>query len=295
MTLIDIEHYSKNMMATFPNSYVFTKRMAEHLLVENNTKNLPLYIIRPSIIGAALEEPFPGWTDSIGLAGGLYLLAGLGLLRELPGDPLNIGDIVPVDLVTNQIIASIPQASAQARQGKGVLYVNHCATSNVNPVNWKEVMEHLEAYWKRSPYESRIATPSVRMIKNQSMYEATFSLTRKLPVSVAFNLARLVGTASLRTKMTQLREAVLKCEEVGVLFRPFTQNEWVFANGRAYKAFRRLSDAEKQRFNFDVTRVRWRSYVMNHAYGIKKFILKEEAELPSLGYNDVVTVSPSQK
>jgi hypothetical protein len=30
---------------------------------------------------------------------------------------------------------------------------------------------------------------------------------------------------------------------------------------------------------------------MNFAYGIKKFILKEEAELPSVGYNDVITVS----
>lgn len=30
-------------------------------------------------------------------------------------------------------------------------------------------------------------------------------------------------------------------------------------------------------------------FVMNHAYGIKKYILKEEAELPSAGYNDVVT------
>jgi hypothetical protein len=29
---------------------------------------------------------------------------------------------------------------------------------------------------------------------------------------------------------------------------------------------------------------------MNHAYGIKRFILKEEAELPSVGYNDVITV-----
>jgi len=29
---------------------------------------------------------------------------------------------------------------------------------------------------------------------------------------------------------------------------------------------------------------------MNHAYGIKKFILKEEAELPSVGYTDILTV-----
>lgn len=62
--------------------------MAEHLLAESNQdKNIPLLILRPSIIGASLEEPFPGWTDSIGLAGGIYLLCGLGLLKELPGNP----------------------------------------------------------------------------------------------------------------------------------------------------------------------------------------------------------------
>jgi hypothetical protein len=32
---------------------------------------------------------------------------------------------------------------------------------------------------------------------------------------------------------------------------------------------------------------------MNHAYGIKQFILHEEAELPSAGYNDVVTFMSS--
>ena len=30
--------------------------------------------------------------------------------------------------------------------------------------------------------------------------------------------------------------------------------------------------------------------MMNWAYGIKRFILKEEAELPSVGYNDVISV-----
>jgi len=171
MTLLDIEHYSKQIMGNFPNTYVFTKRMAEHLLVENNVKGLPIYMIRPAIIGASLEEPFPGWTDSIGLAGGLYLLAGLGLLREIPGDPNNIGDIVPVDMVVNQMLASIPYTFQHAKQSKSNLFINHCATSSVNPVVWREVMEYLSAYWKRSPYESRIANPSIRMIKSSSLYD----------------------------------------------------------------------------------------------------------------------------
>ena len=34
---------------------------------------------------------------------------------------------------------------------------------------------------------------------------------------------------------------------------------------------------------------KWKMYIMNHAYGIKRFILKEEAEIPSVGYNDIIT------
>ena len=87
--------------------------MAEHLLHENNTKKLPMLILRPSIIGASLMEPVPGWTDSIGLAGGIFLIAGLGLLRELPGNKYNVGDLIPVDIVTNQVIVSIPHCVQQ--------------------------------------------------------------------------------------------------------------------------------------------------------------------------------------
>ena len=90
--------------------------MAEHLLVERNKTNIPLCILRPSIIGATLAEPFPGWTDSIGLVSGLILIAGMGLLRELPGKLNNIGDLIPVDIVVNQILASIPSAIRQARE-----------------------------------------------------------------------------------------------------------------------------------------------------------------------------------
>jgi hypothetical protein len=101
MNKLDLEHHEKNILGNFPNTYTFTKRMAEHLLYASNSKQIPMVILRPSIIGASLEEPVPGWTDSIALAGGIYLIAGLGILRELPGDKNNIGDQIPVDIVCN--------------------------------------------------------------------------------------------------------------------------------------------------------------------------------------------------
>jgi hypothetical protein len=51
------------ILGDYPDSFVYTKRMAENLLVSNNTKNIPLIIMRPGIVGAASEMPMPGWTE----------------------------------------------------------------------------------------------------------------------------------------------------------------------------------------------------------------------------------------
>lgn len=50
----------------WPNTYVFTKAMGEMLLGEmNQKKQMPLVIIRPTIITSTYKEPFPGWVEGI--------------------------------------------------------------------------------------------------------------------------------------------------------------------------------------------------------------------------------------
>jgi hypothetical protein len=51
----------------------------------------------------------------------------------------------------------------------------------------------------------------------------------------------------------------------------------------------RLDPFEQQMFLTDITKVNWPLFYMNTAYGIKKFVLKEEAELPSMGQNNAIT------
>lgn len=218
MGKLDLEHYTKNLLGNFPNTYTFSKRMAEHMLAGRNKKNIPLLIVRPSIVGASLEEPFPGWTDSITLAGGIYLIAGLGILRELPGDANRIGDQIPVDVVANQILLSLPMCVHQARQNpKDWLMINHCSTSSVNPIIWKEVIEYLQAYLIRSPFETRVFDPSIQFISNKKLYDTAFQLKRKIPTIAAYHIARLTPFVSSKTRsdLAQLKDAVQKCEEIG--------------------------------------------------------------------------------
>lgn len=86
----------------------------------------------------------------------------------------------------------------------------------------------------------------------------------------------------------------MKCEQIGEQFEHFTCNEWIFENKSQLILLRQMSKEDRELFNFDVMRIKWKIFIMNHAYGIKRFILKEEAEIPSLGYNDIITYMAAQ-
>jgi fatty acyl-CoA reductase len=55
---------TKEVINDHPNTYTFTKALAEQLLLET-AADLPLAIIRPSIVVAAWKDPMPGWVDNL--------------------------------------------------------------------------------------------------------------------------------------------------------------------------------------------------------------------------------------
>ena len=54
----------KEVLGSHPNTYTFTKALAEQWLF-NTAKDLPLAIVRPSIVVAAWKDPLPGWIDNL--------------------------------------------------------------------------------------------------------------------------------------------------------------------------------------------------------------------------------------
>ena len=49
----------------WPNTYSFTKAMGEMNLREFNDQNIPIVIIRPTIISSTYKHPFPGWIEGL--------------------------------------------------------------------------------------------------------------------------------------------------------------------------------------------------------------------------------------
>jgi nucleoside-diphosphate-sugar epimerase len=82
----------------WPNTYTYTKSMAESLLAERSER-LRCSILRPSIVESALEFPFPGWNESFNGTAPLAYIMG-SWFRMVPARPDAPFDVIPVDQVS---------------------------------------------------------------------------------------------------------------------------------------------------------------------------------------------------
>ena len=156
----ELKEQQAQILGNFPSSYHYSKRMAEQLLLLKNSKSdLKLSFIRPSIVATAANEPLPGWTDSTGLLQGAGLLVGLGIFRDVMGNPSHIADIVPVDFVARQILVSVPFMC----QYQLPLFVSHASTSSLNPTTWQQFFDSCTTYQNDFPYEKRAGPAALTM------------------------------------------------------------------------------------------------------------------------------------
>merc|ERR1711990_398204 len=81
-SLLDAPDITKKMIGNRPNTYTFTKALAESLLSTEATE-LPVAIMRPRIVSASLNEPYPGWVDNFNGPSGIIAAAGKGIMRTL--------------------------------------------------------------------------------------------------------------------------------------------------------------------------------------------------------------------
>ncbi len=110
-----------------PNSYTLTKTIAENLLVERRG-DVPLTIVRPSVITASRVFPFPGWIDSTAGYAAFVMLIGAGHLRALVCRPEAKLDLIPVDEVSQRILRAALNDSGPLTIRQAVAGVSHAPT-----------------------------------------------------------------------------------------------------------------------------------------------------------------------
>ena len=128
-----------------PNTYTLTKCLAEHL-VARRAGDLPLTLLRPSIVSACRTHPQPGWIDSAAAFAGFVALIGAGRLRAVAGFPDARLDVVPCDEVAERIVAA-----AFAPAPRGNLRIAHAVSGLAGSPTIAQCRERILAHFTRHP------------------------------------------------------------------------------------------------------------------------------------------------
>src|SRR4028119_1515257 len=134
--------------------YTFTKSLAERTVVTERGES-PLVILRPAIIESSFREPYPGWIQGSRMADPIIMAYAKGLLREFPGDPETLVDIVPVDHVVNAMLA----AGIRRPETPEVF---HVASGQRNPLRYRDLYDHVRDYFVENPLRDSGGRPGPR-------------------------------------------------------------------------------------------------------------------------------------
>jgi hypothetical protein len=103
MNQLEVQKNLSKILSGYPNTYTFTKSLAERSMLKRRG-NIPMCFVRPAMVGAALKEPFVGWTDTISALGGPIFFGGIGIYKYQTGYGETNIDLVAVDQCCNHII-----------------------------------------------------------------------------------------------------------------------------------------------------------------------------------------------
>ena len=138
----------------WPDAYAYTKALGERALFESKG-NVPVSIVRPSIIESAWAEPKPGWIKGFRMAEPILISYAQGLLKEFPGVPEGVVDVIPVDLV----VAAIINVAARGHDGSELTDVTQVASGTRNPLHYRRLVELVSGWFGERPLYDRKGQP----------------------------------------------------------------------------------------------------------------------------------------
>ncbi|XP_049268844.1 putative fatty acyl-CoA reductase CG5065 [Rhipicephalus sanguineus] len=224
-----------------PNTYTLTKSVAESLILEERGE-MPVAIVRPSIVTASIKEPLPGWVDNYnGCTRTIYVRNYYSRAKSVPKD----------------------------------IEVYHCTSSALNPCTWAYIADETQRAIWRHPLPNVIRFPKFQVTNSHMWHDVNLWCLHYLPARVVDLALNLYGQKPrFVCHYKKIRKTI---DSV----RYFQTHEWLFRSNNVSKLLQELSPTDARLFNIDVQRLDWRSYFEGYVLGIRRYLLKaEDSELP---------------
>jgi len=243
----------------WPDAYAYTKALGERALLDNRG-DLPLSIVRPSIIESALAEPTPGWIRGFRMADPIIVGYGRGLLREFPGIPEGIIDVIPVDLVVAAVLAVAARGPLERPD------VVHAASGARNPLRYRQLVDLVREWFSAHPvadaFDQPIAVPEWSFPGRRRVQHQLQRASRTLGgAERALQALPLRGrgaeaSARLESRRTEAERALSYVE----LYGAYTETEAVFSVDRLLELHASLPAEDRADFGMDPAVIDWRRF-----------------------------------
>ena len=245
----------------FPDAYAFTKALGERALAESRG-DTPVTIVRPSIIESALAEPHPGWIRGFRMAEPVIAAYARGLLKEFPGVPEGIIDVIPVDLVVATILAAAARGPVDPSPD-----VVQIASGSINPLKYGKLFDLVSGWFTEHPvydeHNQPIPVPRWsfpgrgRVARQLQRAQRSLETADRVLSTLPLRGRHAVMSASLEERRQQLERASGYVK----LYGAYAECEAIYQLDRLTALWDSLDDADQAAFCFDPSSVDWTHYV----------------------------------
>jgi long-chain acyl-CoA synthetase len=256
----------------WPNTYTFTKSLAESLIRNFLDQNpgRSIAVVRPAIVESSIEKPFLGWNEGINTSASLSYLLGT-FFRQLPSNASKCLDLIPVDLVARGMTL-ISAALVSNRNAE----VYHLATSVANPCDMRRSIEltglgHRKFYRAQNGFNHRLRSKFDAIPVSKTRYKNLSAPAQKLIVQM---INRTVEPLPfIRPPFARQERDLERVIKLISLFEPFIlENDHVFEASNVERISELLKIDEQRDFGYDARSLDWWDYWINvHIPALRKW------------------------
>ncbi len=248
----------------FPDSYAYTKALGEIALAETRG-DLPVSTVRPAIIESAVAEPAVGWIRGFRMAEPIIISYARGLLKEFPGVPEGVVDVIPVDFVVAAICAVAARGPIETESGKPD--ITQVASGSLNPLRYGKLVDLAQAWFTANPLYDDLGQPIAvpefsfpgRGRVQKQLERAAKSLDR---ADKTLSKLPLRGKPAMYTaNLGEQREQVERAQGYVELYGAYAECEAIYGLDRLLTLWDSLDAADQQAFTFDPRTIVWDDYV----------------------------------
>lgn len=243
----------------WPDVYTYSKALGETALAELHGE-IPISIVRPSIIESAWADPSPGWIRGFRMAEPLIVSFAKGELNTFPGYPEGIIDVIPVDMVA----AAITAVAAKGPEDEPEVF--QVASGSTNPLQFKKLLNTVMEWFGEHPVYDANGHPTA---STEWKYAGSSGLEEQLHrVVKAFDVAAKVinrlpirGENSFTSKFAERRQNLDQIKGYVDIYGAYGKCEALYGIERTLSLWNSLPIEDQTQFGFDPSVIDWHHYI----------------------------------